>query len=635
MTAATERQTRREFLRHATAGAMAVSFFPVASTAATPGFHRTPNVQNLGPRSGTVVWTLPVSAACSVVVTDISGNSNTFPASMSKFESAATGLGFDYYQYRAMLSGLEPGTVYTCRIQADGQPLAWPLRNPLQFRTSSDGPFSFLHFADSGDGSSAQVQLSLQMAREDVSLVLANGDLAYDLATYTSVEENYYSIYREQMARVPFFTTLGNHEYYTDSGKPSLAGRVTPTGGVPAHDWGRYYSFDWGNVHFVALDSNLPLDEAIAGTGEMLKWLENDLRNTRKFWRVVFFHHPGYATGKHQDEPEAGKVRNYLVPILEKYGVQLVFNGHEHIYQRTFELRNGQVAPPNSGGIVYVTSGGGGAPVHWSAPNELIAQSIGVNHYVRAEVTGPSIRLHVRGLGSVTDIDTAVLAPQPQIIGEVVNVASFSPELASGSPAAIFGRNLCPSDLKASLTTPMLSADGCTVMLNGDAVPLLYAGYGQINVQIPFGFSGQGALTVHTPNGSVETSVQVKKVAPALFPNPETPALAFAWHGDGSLIDARSPARPLERITLAAVGLGVPDGAVPEGILPSKAVPLTNSIVVMFGNDTVRPEFVALSQDAVGLYEVQVRVPSKVAGHVRVVANDTPSNVLLLAAGAN
>ncbi|MCC6390949.1 MAG: hypothetical protein IT167_10110 [Bryobacterales bacterium] len=181
----------------------------------------------------------------------------------------------------------------------------------------------------------------------------------------------------------------------------------------------------------------------------------------------------------------------------------------------------------------------------------------------------------------------------------------------------------------------MFTADGCTVTLNGDAIPLLYAGYGQINVQIPFGFSGQGILKVHTPNGSVETPVQVKRVAPALFPNPAAPALAFAWRGDGSLIDARSPARPLERITLAAVGLGVPDGAVPDGILPSKAVPLTTNITVMFGNETVSPDFVSLSQDAVGLYEVQVRVPSRGAGPVRVVANDTPSNVLMLAAGVN
>ena len=59
-----------------------------------------------------------------------------------------------------------------------------------------------------------------------------------------------------------------------------------------------------------------------------MTWLDNDLASTHRFWRVAFFHHPGYATGKHQDEPPAGEVRQAIVPILEKYGVQLVFNGH-------------------------------------------------------------------------------------------------------------------------------------------------------------------------------------------------------------------------------------------------------------------------------------------------------------------
>ena len=115
------------------------------------------------------------------------------------------------------------------------------LAAPLQFNTPDTGPFSFLHFADSGEGHDEQLQLARQMRPENVSLVLANGDLAYESATYASIEANYYSIYREMMAQTPFFATLGNHEYYTGSGAPSLAGRATPTGGIERSDWGRYY----------------------------------------------------------------------------------------------------------------------------------------------------------------------------------------------------------------------------------------------------------------------------------------------------------------------------------------------------------------------------------------------------------
>ena len=240
-------------------------------------------------------------------------------------------------------------------------PLASPLSRPLEFRTEAPGKFRFLHFADAGEGSAQQFAVSKLMHAKDADLVLANGDLAYDLATHSSIENNYYGVYREMMAQVPFFATLGNHEYYSDSANPSLSGRVHPVAGVPYEDWGRYYSFDWANAHFVALDSNWPLERAAGGTGAMLKWLDQDLANTRKFWRIAFFHHPGYATGKHAASAEAARVRDYVVPVLERHGVQLVLNGHEHTYQRTYELRGGTPVEANTGGIVHVTSGGGGA----------------------------------------------------------------------------------------------------------------------------------------------------------------------------------------------------------------------------------------------------------------------------------
>ena len=392
-----------------------------------------------------------------------------------------------YYQYRAVLSGLTRAASYSYQVRADGVDAG----SPHQFRTEHGGPFRLLHFADSGEGNAEQLGLFRQMASEEVSLVLANGDLAYDLATHTSVENNYYGVYRELMARVPFFATLGNHEYYTDSGNPSLASRATPTNGIPTADQGRYYSFDWGNAHFVALDTNIPLEKAVAGNGEMLRWLEADLRSTRRFWRVAFFHHPGYATGKHQDEPEAAWVRDHIVPILEAHGVQLVFNGHEHTYQRTHELLGGSVVPAHSGGIVYVTSGGGGAQPSYFSPNERIVQSIGLNHYVSADVAGPSIRLQARGLDRVLDIDAHTLAPKPRI-DAVVNGASFEPNLASGGVATIFGRNLCPDEAVPQSGVPMLEAYGCSVTLNGNALPLSFADAMQINVQLPFSFSARG-----------------------------------------------------------------------------------------------------------------------------------------------
>lgn len=137
---------------------------------------------------------------------------------------------------------------------ADGEPVPTPrLGELLEFRTADDGPFTFLHFGDSGTGDDRQAQVARRMAGERAALVLANGDLAYPLATYEAVDRLYFSRYEGQMARVPFFAVLGNHDCGVDNGVPLLSALAAPGAGQAE---GRYYSFDWGNVHFVALDSN-------------------------------------------------------------------------------------------------------------------------------------------------------------------------------------------------------------------------------------------------------------------------------------------------------------------------------------------------------------------------------------------
>ena len=607
------RITRRGFLQTATVAAAGASTLRAQAIGIAPAFLRCPNVQNTGPNEATILWALPSLQTATVSVTDPSGKVRIFDAVATLFDTATTSMDQTYYQYRAILTGLTRATTYTYQILVNGAALSSPLKRALQFSTEAPGPFRFLHFADSGEGSAQQIQLGREMAAEDVSFVLANGDLAYDLATHSSIEDNYYAMYREMMAQVPFFATLGNHEYYTDSGNPSLSGRAHRAEGVASHEWGRYYSFDWGNAHFVALDTNAPLERAANGKGGMLQWLEQDLRNTRKFWRIAFFHHPGYATGKHQDEPEAERVRQHIVPILEANGVHLVFNGHEHTYQRTYELRGGQVVPANAGGIVYVTSGGGGAQPSWSAPNERIAQSIGKNHFVRTEVTGSSLMLRTRGLSEAVDLDALTLRPQPRITG-VVNSATFTSQIASGGAVTIFGSNLFPEAVAAT-GTPLLEAHGCSVLWNGKALPLVFADAMQINTELPAGVSDSAKLQVITPNGSTEITVQVSGVAPALFANPQSPEFALAVSA-GSLVNTDSPAASGAPISLFMTGLGTGAGV---------------HVRVKFQD--VEADATSVTPQGGGIYQVQIPVPLGLqsdSASVEVVADGVRSNVLSL-----
>src|SRR5262249_48333037 len=140
-----------------------------------------------------------------------------------------------------------------------------------------------------------------------------------------------------------YYTCLGNHEKH---GAPYFK-----FFDVPAE-----YSFDYGDAHFVALDSNRPEAE-YAAQGE---WLKQDLMaHQNAKWRIVFFHHTVHTCvdkpGRREESAERAK---RLEPIFQAAHVQLVINGHDHDYQR-------HVAH----GITYLVTGGGGAPLYDVIPD--------------------------------------------------------------------------------------------------------------------------------------------------------------------------------------------------------------------------------------------------------------------------
>jgi 3',5'-cyclic AMP phosphodiesterase CpdA len=113
----------------------------------------------------------------------------------------------------------------------------------------------------------------------------------------------------------------------------------------------RWYSFDYGNAHFVGLEVDGYASTA-PGSAQML-WLANDLAQTRQRWKVVFFHAPFYSSGAHGGDPQVPQLRAALEPLFIQHGVDLVFNGHDHDYERSV-----------AHGVVYIVAGGGGAPLY-------------------------------------------------------------------------------------------------------------------------------------------------------------------------------------------------------------------------------------------------------------------------------
>ncbi len=182
----------------------------------------------------------------------------------------------------------------------------------------------------------------------DVWLML--GDNAYPIGTDDQYQAAVYDMYPGTLRQSPLWATLGNHDgvtshslpfppygpYYNMFSFPAAA----EAGGQPSGTEA-YYSFDYGNIHFVGLNSQ-DVDRSPAGA--MLTWLEWDLMNTTQDWIVAFWHHPPYTKGSHDSDNVADSggrlfdMRENALPILEDWGVDLVLTGHSHSYERSLLL---------------------------------------------------------------------------------------------------------------------------------------------------------------------------------------------------------------------------------------------------------------------------------------------------------
>lgn len=505
-------------------------------------FRRRPYVQNVRRSQVTVRWTTEAAGEASV---DVSGGGDfrkRYPASSTFFPSSSTGLPHSYYRHEALITGLEPGSDYDYSIRLDGEELLADL--DLRFRTAGVQAFTFLAVGDTGVGSAAQAQIAKLMQGERPRLVVHTGDVAYPTGQFEAYENRYFDYYHATMSRVPFYPCPGNHDYYETGARPYLAVHDLPGETVPAEDRGRYYSFDWADVHFVSLDTNETLVQASAGRNGMLQWLDRDLAQTKKFWRVVFFHHPPYAYGPNSTDGLSNLARVRIVPILERYGVPLVLNGHEHSYQRTRSIN----------GVVYVTTGGGGADLYRVDRSNMLAASASRHHYLRSQVSGHDLTIRAIDENG-QEFDQTVLRPPPLLARQgVVSAATFEPLIGSGSIVSIFGwqLGLGPVDARGAAIDP--AATTLRVTAGGKELPLLLVSPTQVNAVLPRGVSGRTELRLTTPGGSAAASINVVPVAAALFP--------IVTNAAGDAILAEAPSRAGAVVYLYATGLAGYDGEV-------------------------------------------------------------------------
>lgn len=178
----------------------------------------------------------------------------------------------------------------------------------------------FAVIGDSGTGNEEQYQVAKEMEiyRQSAGFdfVIMLGDNIYGGHEPHDFEKKFAAPYKPLLdAGVNFYASLGNHD------DPKLESLYKPFN----MNGERYYTFKKGNVQFFALDSTY-MD------ARQLAWLEQNLRSSNAAWKICFFHHPLYNDGK-MHGPDLD-LRNRLAPLFKKYGVNVVFSGHEHAYER-------------------------------------------------------------------------------------------------------------------------------------------------------------------------------------------------------------------------------------------------------------------------------------------------------------
>ena len=202
------------------------------------------------------------------------------------------------------------------------------------------------------------------------------------------------------LARIPFFLTLGNHDYGRehdkDEGRRFLKDNYTPFHSMPYTGMPPYYYFfDNGNARFFVLDTNhffgSKWAQPLTKDSKQYKWLEHFLARGNKTWKFVVLHEPMYSTGA-RGGIEAQ--RELLEPLFEKYDVDMVFQGHDHDYERTKPIKGG--ISDEEAGIIYITLGGGGSPLYFQRTKaEWSEKFIPVYHFAFIEVVNSTLKMTV------------------------------------------------------------------------------------------------------------------------------------------------------------------------------------------------------------------------------------------------
>lgn len=259
--------------------------------------------------------------------------------------------------HKVELVNLKPGTEYVYRVGIKGY-----YSEQGVFRTAAKDltSFTFINITDTQGTSISDYKVwkgTLDKALEkfpDARFLIHTGDMV-DNGQDIGQWDNFTEVARKELIKLPIVPVVGNHEMlnsnktnnnaknYTDRfDTPQVQGTGAPLGTV--------YSFDYGNAHIAVMNTQCGGNN-LKSQGE---WLRNDMAKSLKKWKIVALHRGPY--GATYDTTD---IRKAWVPIFDELGIDLVLQGHDHNYMRSYPMKNGVAVKPGKGTIYMVGNTGG------------------------------------------------------------------------------------------------------------------------------------------------------------------------------------------------------------------------------------------------------------------------------------
>lgn len=345
-----------------------------------------------------------------------------------------------YYVMKADLSGLEEGKTYTyrCVDKAFG---AYSDEFTFTVQDREKESFKFIHLSDSQTSASAYLDplgegkgsgwalantfKGIEKNGQNFDFILHTGDIV-EWSRYESYWRNMIDFNSKYFAGVPVMPLSGNHEATYRNGSHEIFKHFNLALTEQDTSKGVYYSFDYGNAKFIMLDTNDLSGNKIKD--DQYNWLVNTLKNNTKKWTIVSMHNPMYSVGKWgagSSNAISLALRAQLSDLFAEYGVDIVLQGHDHTYSKTYPIGKGGVSQKdltyesisdinyctNAKGVIYVMNGAAGDQSRnvTSADSDLYELSGNSSRFSWAEIEVSSDKLSVKVYKYGLSTDEAVL----------------------------------------------------------------------------------------------------------------------------------------------------------------------------------------------------------------------------------